>query len=325
MMELRHMRYFVAVAEELSFTKAAQKLRLAQPSLTRQLRNLEDELGVVLLDRSKTPITLTPEGRVFLFDAKRLLTMCAESVNAVQKMQHGENSPLNIGYVANIHYGLLPATLGAFRKLCPRVALNLFDMTGAGQLDAIEARKIDLGFVGLTPSVSNEELSSACVGQDTMVVAVSEKHPFAMVTSIQIKDLSDQFFVAMSPKTHPGERSWLLDTCRKAGFECRVLQEVDTETAVIKFVADGLGIALLAEQLTRLPHDGVHFVKVAPPLRRETSIVWRTDNPSKPLRDYIEIVKDLSEGSSEFRASGVVERALPSPNAASPKTVVTAH
>src|SRR6187397_2651578 len=118
-MELRHLRYFVAVAEALSFTKAAQKLRLAQPSLTRQVRNLEDEIGVRLLVRSNNRVALTEEGRRFLFDSKNLLAMCAESVVAVQRMSHGENSKLNIGYVANIHYGLLPTTLGAFRKLCP--------------------------------------------------------------------------------------------------------------------------------------------------------------------------------------------------------------
>src|SRR5580704_167966 len=100
-MELRHLRYFVAVAEESSFTKAAKTLRLAQPSLTRQVRNLEDEIGVRLLDRANNRVTLTDEGRAFLFDAKKLLAMCAESVATVQRMKRGESSQLNIGYVAN--------------------------------------------------------------------------------------------------------------------------------------------------------------------------------------------------------------------------------
>ena len=175
-MELRHMRYFVAVAEELSFTKAAQKLRLAQPSLTRQVRNLEDEIGVKLLDRSNNRVALTEEGRLFLFDSKKLLAMCAESVAAVQRMKRGENSDLNIGYVANIHYGLLPATLGAFRKLHPGVALNLFDMTSAEQFQALDGRKIDLGFVGLPSVLSGHALLSECVAHDKMLVALPERH-----------------------------------------------------------------------------------------------------------------------------------------------------
>ena len=288
------MRYFVAVAEDLSFTRAAQKLRLAQPSLTRQVRNLEDEIGVKLLDRSNNRVALTEEGRLFLFDSKKLLAMCAESVAAVQRMKRGENSDLNIGYVANIHYGLLPATLGAFRKLHPGVALNLFDMTSAEQFLALDGRKIDLGFVGLAPALSGSALLSECVAHDTMLVAVPARHPLAKKAKITLADLAPQFFIVMSAQTHPGTREWLTETCTQAGFAGRILQEADTEPTTIQFVADGLGVALLPEQITGLPHEGVVFRPLSPPLRRESTIAWRADNPSKPLKDYIQIVKELS-------------------------------
>jgi len=294
-MELRHLRYFVAVAEALSFTKAAQKLRLAQPSLTRQVRNLEDEIGVKLLDRTGHRVALTEEGRLFLFDSKKLLAMCEESVAAVQRMNRGESSHLNIGYVANIHYGLLPATLGAFRKLSPRVALNLFDMTSAEQFRALDGRKIDLGFVGLPPAFSGHDLRSECVAHDTIVVALPTGHPLAKKPKVKVTDLAPQFFIGMSAKTHPGAREWLLETCRKAGFTAKILQESDAEPTALKFVADGLGVALMPEQITGLAHDGVLFRPLAPPLRRESTMAWRADNPSKPLKDYIQIVKELSQ------------------------------
>jgi DNA-binding transcriptional LysR family regulator len=293
-MELRHLRYFVAVAEELSFTKAAQKLRLAQPSLTRQVRNLEDEIGVRLLERANNRVALTDEGRRFLFDSKKLLAMCAESVAAVQRMNRGESSQLNIGYVANVHYGLLPATLGAFRKLCPRVALNLFDMTSAEQFQALESHKIDLGFVGLRPTLSGHDLRSECVANDTILVALSDRHPLAKVPKVKLTDLAPQFFIEMSATTHPGAREWLLETCQSAGFAAKILQEADTESTAIMFVADGLGVALMPEQIAGMPHAGVLFRPLFPPLRRESTIAWRADNPSKPLRDYIQIVKELS-------------------------------
>ena len=295
-MELRHLRYFIAVADELSFTKAAQKLRLAQPSLTRQVRNLEDEIGVRLLNRAHNRITLTDEGRAFLFDAKKLLAMCAESVATVQRMQRGESSQLNIGYVSNIHYALLPATLGAFRKLCPQVALNLFDMRSDEQLDALDSRKIDLGFFGLRPALSGHDLLSECVAHDTMVVALPSSHPLAGKPKVKLVDLAPLFFIGMSVKTHPGEREWLLETCQRAGFTARILQEADTEPTAIRFVNDGLGMALVPEQITGLPHEGVVFRPLFPPLRREATIAWRADNQSKPLRDYIQIVKDLARG-----------------------------
>ena len=295
-MELRHLRYFVAVAEELSFTKAAQKLRLAQPSLTRQVRNLEDEIRVRLFDRSNNRVALTEEGRLFLFDSKRLLAMAADSVAAVQRMSRGETSDLNIGYVANIHYGLLPATLGAFRKLCPGVALNLFDMTAAEQYHALESRKIDLGFVGLRPSLPGHLLLSECVAHDTMLVALPTHHSLARKRKVTIADLAPFFFIGMSAKTHPGAREWLVDLCQKAGFAGRILQEADGEPTAIKFVADGLGVALLPDQITGLQYEGVVFRPLSPALRRDSSIAWRADNPSKPLQEYIRIVKELSRG-----------------------------
>ena len=293
-MEFRHLRYFVAIAEALSFIKAAQKLRLAQPSLTRQVRNLEDEIGVRLLDRSNNRVELTEEGRRFLFDAKKLLSMSDEMVAAVQRMHRGESSHLNIGYIANIHYGLLPATLGAFRKLCPRVALNLFDMTSAEQFQALDARKIDLGFVGLRPALARHDLLSECVSSDTILVALPVNHPLAKKTNVKLADLGSEFFVGMSAETHPGAREWLLETFGNAGFSAKILQEADAEPTAITFVADGLGVALLPEQITGLPHGGVVFRPFAPSLRRDSTIAWRADNPSTPLQDYIQIVKDLS-------------------------------
>src|SRR5688500_8710588 len=127
-MELRHLRYFVAVADTLNFTRAAAALHVAQPSLTRQIQNLEEEIGVRLLDRSKKHVGLTDEGRAFLVDAKRLLALAAESVQAVQRLNRGETGQLNIGYLSNFNFDLLPRTLATFRQDHPLVSLNLFDM-----------------------------------------------------------------------------------------------------------------------------------------------------------------------------------------------------
>ena len=296
LMELRHLRYFVAVAEALSFTRAAEKLRLAQPSLTRQVRNLEDEIGVKLLDRANNRVAVTEEGRLFLFESKRLLAMSEETIGAVQRMKRGESRHLNLGYVSNIHYGLLPATLGAFRKLSPLVALNLFDMTSAEQFQALAAHKIDLGFVGLRPAPSAHDLHSECVGHDTILVALPTVHPLAKKARVKLSDLASQFFIGMSEKTHPGDRKWFLEICRGAGFDGKILQEADLEPTALKFVADGLGVAFMPEQITGLPHEGVVFRPFSPPLRREATIAWRGDNPSQPLKDFIKIVQQLSTG-----------------------------
>src|SRR5438094_3877568 len=202
-MELRHLRYFVAVAENLNFTKAAAKLHLAQPSLTRQIHNLEEEIGVRLLSRSKSHVALTEEGRSFLVDARRILALATESVLAVQRLSRGETGQLNIAYLSNFDFELLPETLRAFRKSFPHIALNLFDMTPAEQFRALEARKIDLGFVGLRFSKAAKDLQWASIGRHTTVAVLPAKHPLARQRRIRLEELKGMFFVGMSETTHP--------------------------------------------------------------------------------------------------------------------------
>ncbi|HWC58528.1 MAG TPA: LysR family transcriptional regulator, partial [Verrucomicrobiae bacterium] len=206
-MELRHLRYFVAVAEELNFTRAAEKLHLAQPSLTRQIHNLEEELGVRLLDRSRNQVSLTEEGRSFLVDARRLVALSLESVKSVQRFSRGESEQLNIGYLFKFNFDLLPVTLATFYQTRPETSVNLFDMSPAEQLRALEARKIDLGFVGLRPPMANKntaELAWQCVARHKVVVVLPETHPLAKKSKIKMTDLKTLFFVAMSEQTHPG-------------------------------------------------------------------------------------------------------------------------
>ena len=293
-MELRHLRYFVAVAEELNFTRAAEKLHLAQPSLTRQIHNLEEELGVRLLDRTKNQVALTEDGRSFLVDAKRLVTLSLESVKAVQRFSRGESNQLNLGYLFNFNFDLLPATLVTFYKTCPEIAVNLFDMSPADQLGALEARKIDLGFVGLRPppgSKNTASLNWECVAYHDVVVVLPTNHPLAKKSSIKLADLKSMFFVAMSEETHPGSRAWLTRLCEQASFNPRIIQDVELESGIMTFVAEGLGVTLAREQIKNLPHPGVVFRPLAASAKAEYWVAWHGENRSKVLAQYIEIAK----------------------------------
>jgi DNA-binding transcriptional LysR family regulator len=293
-MELRHLRYFVAVADELNFTRAADKLHLAQPSLTRQIHNLEEELGVRLLNRTKNQVSLTEEGKMFLVDAKRLVTSSLESMKAVQRFSRGESGQLNLGYLFKFNFDLLPATLSTFYKNSPDIAVNLFDMSPAEQLRALEARKIDLGFVGLRPPADTKHtasLSWECVAHHAVVVVLPANHPLAKKSKIKITDLKSQFFVAMSEETHPGSRHWLSSLGEKVGFTPRILQDVELESGIMTFVAEGLGVTLAREQIKKLQHPGVVFRPVEPPAQADYWIAWHRENNSKVLQQYIEIIK----------------------------------
>lgn len=293
-MELRHLRDFVAVAEILNFTKAAAKLHLAQPSLTRQIRNLEEEIGVRLLNRSKSQVALTEEGRAFLVDARRVLALATESVQAVQRLSRGETGQLNIAYSSNFNFELLPETLGAFRLAFPHVALNLFDLAPAEQFRALEARKIDLGFVGLRPPASTRGLQWESIARNRTVVVLPAKHPLARKRRVNLGALKTMFFVGMSEKTHPGFRDWLCETCQPAGFTPRILQDAELEPALMTFVAEGLGVTLAREHIKNLPHPGVAFRPLAPPVRSDYYIAWNRDDDSRALQQYIQIVKSLT-------------------------------
>jgi DNA-binding transcriptional LysR family regulator len=293
-MELRHLRYFVAVAEDLNFTKAAAKLNLAQPSLTRQIHNLEAEIGVRLLNRSKSQVALTEEGRSFLVDARRILTLATESVLAVQRLSRGETGQLNIAYLSNSDFDLLPATLGTFRQTFPHIALNLFDMAPAEQYRALEARKIDLGFVGLPPPANTGRLKWESIARHRTVVVLPAKHPLARKSQVSLRELKTMFFVGMSEKTHPGFRNWLSETCQQAGFTPRILQDAELEPALMTFVAEGLGVSLAREHIKKLPHPGVALRPLTPLVKSDYCIAWNRDNDSRALQQYIEIVKGLA-------------------------------
>ena len=290
-MELRHLRYFVAVAEHLNFTKAAAKLHLAQPSLTRQIHNLEEEIGVRLLNRTKSHVALTEGGRSFLTDARRILALATESILAVQRLGRGETGELNIAYLPNFDFELLPETLRAFRQAFPHIALNLFDMPPAEQFRALDARKIDLGFVGLPPPAAANALHWESIARHRTVVVLPAKHRLARKRQVSLAELETMFFVGMSERTHPGFRNWLNHVCQQVGFTPRVLQDAELEAALMTFVAEGLGVSLAREHIKKLPHPGVVFRPLVPPIHSDYCIAWNPANELRALHQYIEIVK----------------------------------
>ncbi len=291
-MELRHLRYFVCVAEALSFTRAAEKLHTAQPSLTRQIRKLEEELGVRLLHRTKQKVTLTDEGRLFLTDAKRLLALAAETVESMRRLRTGEVRALNVGYVSNLFYELLPKTLESFHLTFPSIAVNLFDLSCGEQFRALEEGKIDLGFVGLHEPIARRRLEFRTIASYRCAVALPKDNPLAARATVPLKALAPMFFIGMSETSYPGYRDWLIKTCDRSAFTPKVLQDVDLERKMIHAVAAGLGIAIVPEQLKRLEHENVVFRPLDPVIMTEGCVAWRDQNPSTALRAYIRIVEE---------------------------------
>lgn len=291
------MRYFIAVAEELSYTRAANKLRLSQPSLSRQIQSLEDELGVRLLDRDKIRVSLTEEGLSFLGDAKRLVEQSLESIRAIQSFSKGKADRLNLGYSFKFNHVLLPATLAACYSEFPEITLSLFDMTPAEQIQALEERTIDIGFIGLRPTVlrkSHSLLNWECIARHDIVVVLPANHALAKKSEIYMSDLKPEFFVTMSEKTHPGSHDWLRQLCREAGFNPKILQDVARESGIMEFVREGLGVTIAREHIKKLPQRGVVFRALSNAGKADYWVAWRDDNASPALAKFIQIVQEGS-------------------------------
>jgi DNA-binding transcriptional LysR family regulator len=294
-MELRHLRYFVAVADELSFTRGAEKLRIAQPSLTRQIKDLEGELGVRLLDRTKKKVTLTREGEFFLGRAKRLLGYSDELIHAIHELDHKVSHTVNIGYVANPFHRVLPASLTAFEKEFPDISINLFGIPSAEQIIAVKDGKLDVGFVGLLDPIEDADLQFLLVGSYKAVALLPRTNSRAKKGIVHLNDLVQTFFVALSETCYPGYSRWFKATCERLGIRPKIVQIVDSDSALIQAVRSGLGVALLPEQIKEVPHDNIIIKNVAPPILFPSTIVWRKDNSSAGLKAYLQVVTTIRD------------------------------
>jgi DNA-binding transcriptional LysR family regulator len=271
---------------------AVVRVRVASGSPQRISEDLEQDIGVRLIDRGKGRISLTPEGQSFLIDAKRVLHLSAEIVESVQRFNRSEISPLNIGYVANLFYDLLPVTLASFQRSFPAIPINLFDMSCGDQFRALDEDKIDLGFVGLREAIEERGFQYQPIASYDTVAAVAKTSPLAKKSVITLKELKPLFFIGMSEASYPGYRRWLTQTCRRVGFSPKVLQDADLERTLIQSVAAGLGVALLPDQVRKLPHASVVFRELDPPVKTESCIAWKANNPSPALKAYLNIMSD---------------------------------
>ncbi len=283
-MELRQLRYFVAVAEALSFTKAAQKVHVVQPALSRQIRQLEDELGVRLLERNRRHTQLTEAGRVFLAEACALLEQSERAIQAAQKTGRTAQGQLNIGYVWGLFHSAVPVIIARFRQLLPDISVNLFDLTATEQAEALVEGKLDAGFIGFAQEAEGAGLAKRKVGSTVFVAALPEKHRAARRTPVPLSLLAEEWFLMISERSYPGASHYVTAACEQAGFRPKVLQAVERGYTILGLVAANCGVALLPESLRTLPHPGVVFRPLTDPPQGDLFIAWRASR-RHPARD----------------------------------------
>jgi DNA-binding transcriptional LysR family regulator len=290
-MELRHLRYFVGVATELSFTRAAQKLHVAQPALSRQIRQLEEELGTRLFARERSGVQLTPAGRAFLAEASALLLQSEQAARVARQAGQGSIPPLRLGYIWGLFHSLVPPVLQRFRQLAPETAVHLFDQPPLEQARAIVAGRLDAGFIGFAHEAKSAGLAKRRVGACEFVAALPAGHGAARKSRVPLASLAGDFFLGISTETFPGASHCVTEACREAGFRPKILQMVERGFTILGLVAGNCGVALVPASLKALPHPGIVFRPLTEPPVTDLFIAWRSGPTERRLAEFLEVLE----------------------------------
>ncbi len=278
-MEFHQLRYFVAAAEELNISKAASRLHVTQPAMSRQIAVLEDELGVALFDRVRKRIHLTEAGRFFLVKAQQILCDAETSIQQTRE-RFGHASPvLRAGFVIPLLDDVIGPAIREFRQSHADVQVSLFELSPRAQLNRLRDGELDIAILGNIIEAERECYHITVLGRFPMAAVLPESHPFALRPAVALSELRNEAFVSLSEESFPGRRDFLKETGRRAGFEPLIRRECDSVALVTADVAAGEGVALLPHHAAKLPHGGCVFVRLADPaptvealavLRRET-------------------------------------------------------
>lgn len=257
----RQLQQFVAVAEELSFRKAAQRLHMSQPPLTQAVRRLERNVGVRLLERSRNAVSLTAGGQVFLEDAKRMLDRMQGMIEAARRAAEGARGRLRISFVPSAALGLVPLVVAEFRRRYPDVALELYSDTTTTQLDSLRAGRTDVGIV-VPPLRDATDIRVTPLCRERLVVVVPAAHKFGASRFIRLEQLADEPFVLFPLSQGPAFLSAILLACRRAGFFPRVVQESPQMHMIVTLVACGIGVSLVPAAMAAVQRANVSYLDI---------------------------------------------------------------
>lgn len=283
-MELRHLRYFIAVAKELSFSRAADKLYISQPALSRQIKSLEDELGVELFIRQPAGLVLTEAGRFLLEQSKDILHRSDEVIQNIQVRFVKADQALVIGYFAVLMQDFLSDALSRLSSIYPSLNLTLKEMLPAEQIKALRNGEIDIAFSGSPPKAVEEEFEVATVKRLSISVVLPKTHSLAKQFSVNLADLATENFISVSEETFPGCSDKIRDICRQAGFTPKMSDFTDTPNSVTTLVAARQGIGLMAAESAVVRHPEVVLVPLHYPVVYSRSVaMWRKETPTNAL------------------------------------------
>lgn len=293
-MDLRRLRYFVVAAEEENFRRAASRLHVAQPALSKQIAVLEAELGCALFIRSKRRIFLSPAGRLYLDDARRILRDVELATERVRQAAAGQLGVLRIGFRETAGRSqIVSRSFGEFRGACPGVELRLNQMTSPAQCEALRAGELDAGFVYLSPE-HDRGLARIPVATDRFYLALHRHHPLAKKRQIHLRDLVDEAFIWLARSRNAYYSDALLRDCIRGGLTPKIIQEADSEATAMNLVAVGMGASFVvsASVESSLP-DVVLKPVVELDSQLTLALVWVDDGSAPLTQNFVDAVRRI--------------------------------
>lgn len=296
-MELRHLRYFVVVGEEQHYGRASRRLRVAQPALSRQIQDLEEEVGFKLFDRLPRGVKLNAAGKLFLDDARRILQEVSQAAKRAARVARGQSGTLRVGFAENASWGgVVPDSFRRFRELQPDAELQLQPAASGEQLDAIRSGSLDAGFLNFMPQ-ADPELDQFLVATPHVELAASKSHPLTKLKKLRLRDLTDAPFVWFPRRANPEFYDRMMLVCYRGGLKSpHIVQEGFNEATILSLVSAGLGVGWVLETARWRCPKTVAILPVADlDVSVTLALAWRRDNSSPLLAKFIDEVQGLPE------------------------------
>lgn len=303
-LELRHLRYFLAVADAMNFGQAAERLNIAQPGLSQQIKMLEQIVGVTLFDRSRRQLRLTLAGETFLPEIREIMMQVDRAVQTAQRAGRGEIGRLAIGYVGSAAYtGALTRLVGAFREARPQVNLEIAELEMLRQIDAIAKGVLDVGFIR-PPVPLPDGVASLTVLQEELMIVLPRSHPRAELPVVSFVDLRDETFITPQHPHLVSFNAHTIDAGKAAGFEPRIGAQGRDFMTIASMVSVGLGVALVPQsvQCIQLPNVVYRRLSGVTPLA-ELALAYRRGDPSAAVRDFIALARKVTRAAHEQHAT----------------------
>ena len=293
--ELRHLRYFIAVAEELHFGRAAARVGIAQPPLSQQIRRLETRLGVELFHRTRRSVELTDSGAALLPAARDLLAHAGRVEQTVRRSATGTTGTIQLGFVGSAAHDLLPTLLRRFREHYPEASVVPAELSTTEQIAAIRRGSIDAGLVRIP--LESHEVATLRLVEEPLVIALPDFHPLAARRRLPLSALANEPFVMWGRRRNPAFHDEVISACHDAGFSPNVVQEAGEISTIVSLVAAGLGVSLVPASMEQVRSEGIAYRPVqGKAVRIALALAWRRDHPSALVRNLVSVARETWPG-----------------------------